>query len=38
MNQHDVNFVADFLRDNFAQFTPVSVIDRQICFGFGWYT
>lgn len=24
MNQHDVNFVADFLRDNFAQFSPVS--------------
>ena len=24
MTQHDINFVAEFLRDSFAQFTPVS--------------
>lgn len=29
MTQHDINFVAEFLRDSFAQFTPVSALHVQ---------
>ena len=30
MTQHDINFVAEFLRDSFAQFTPVSSCDCHV--------